>query len=237
MKKKYYQLDKPIEELIGFAKKDFKIKFESVRAGDSTLEVMQIADMQAYIDKLVAKSGNKNIDLPLWSKIWPSCVFLGVILPSMIQKGAKVLEIGSGVGVTGLIVANQGYEITMTDYDPNALLFCQINTLKNGLEDLITVKKADFTKSDLEGTFDFIVGCEVLANPHVHEPLLGFLDRYLSQDPKAQVILAMDASRTTGRNFFTLASEKFDIAMKRFEFSEDGETRTTAVFRLRRKQA
>lgn len=237
MKKKDYDLDRPIEELIGLAKKKFKIKFEAIRAGDATLDIMQISDMQAYIDKLVAKAGKNKIELPLWSKIWPSCVFLGVLLPSLVKQGAKILEIGSGVGVAGLILANQGYEITLTDYDPDALLFCQTNVLKNGLEDLVHVQKADFTKDVLDGPFDYIVGCEVLANPQVHEPMLSFLDKHLGRNPESQIILAMDASRTTGRQFFTMASEKFNIAMKRFKFYEDGHDRTTAVFRLTRKQA
>lgn len=239
-----------LDELLAKAREIFQVHFEPVAAGGTTLEMLQISNMQEYLEKLATLSptdregGGKGIDaLPLWAKIWPSSLITAHFLASLPKPETKtVLEIGAGVGVTGLFAAAFGYDVVVSDVNPDALLFARINALHNRLADKLTVEKVDFTADDLGKRFDYIVGSEVLYNPEQHRPLLKFLLKHIKREPDAEVILTRDYSRNPGR-FFKMADEEFHMAQKNIgvkSTDESGETerRLCTIHRLRpRKHA
>ncbi|MGE4506722.1 MAG: methyltransferase, partial [Desulfovibrionaceae bacterium] len=126
---KAFDLERPLPELLAAAERAFgKVSFEPVRLGETTLEILQIADMPAYLDKLVDRARpGEPVDLPLWAKVWPSASIVSMFAMRMdFPAGARVLEIGAGTGLTGLALAGRGLSVTLTDIDPGALLFCRI---------------------------------------------------------------------------------------------------------------
>ena len=227
--------DAGLGELIRAAQKDFgAVVFEPVPAGSTRLEVPQVADMPAYLERLAAKAGPQGkLSLPLWAKIWPSCLVLSLFLSKVDLPEGDILEIGAGVAVVGLSLAAAGRVVTVTDVDTGALLFARIGALKNEVADRITVARADFTKDDLGRKFPFIVGCEVLYNEAHAAPLVEFLDRHLA--PGGEVILAMDRVRT-GKAFFTHARERFRIMVKEVPVTMDaGKKSSCMLYRMRAK--
>ena len=161
---KDYDLDQPMDVLIDLAVKKFgEVEFEKVVVGDVSLEVLQIKNMQQYIDKLMDKTrAGKKISLPLWAKVWPSSLILGYTLTKFpIGKESRILEVGAGSAVNGLVLAKRGFDVTVTDIDADALLFSKINVLKNGLADSVSIVRTDFTSDSLGCCFDYIVGCEM----------------------------------------------------------------------------
>jgi len=233
-----YDLDQPIEKLMELAREKFgEVKFEKVTIGDIALEILQINDMPKYIDKLVAQAKpGKGVDLPLWAKIWPSCLFLGFFLHQFpFKEKDELLEIGAGVAVIGLVAAKRGFRVTITDIEDDALLFARINALKNNVGEGISILKADFTEDNLGRTYDHVIGCEVLYNERTYEPLADFLAEHLADKPGAEVILAMDQKRE-GRAFFNRAKDTFSMMRKNFCFTdkESGEEQSINLFRMRR---
>ncbi|MDK2955038.1 MAG: lysine methyltransferase 3 [Desulfovibrionales bacterium] len=222
-----------IHELMQQAGRKFKVDFKSVKSGDQTIEVLQIQNMTDYLERLAARSDGP-VDLPFWAKIWPTCVFAGYLLGSTKGAGKSLLEVGAGVGVCGLLAALAGYEVTLTDVDEDALLFCRINILKNGLSGRAQTAKADFTKDRLGRVFDVFVGCEVLYRPQNYPGLLEFMDLHLAEDGEA--FFAMDDSRA-GREFFQAASQGYEIRVLPVPAVGKGETRRSVVYRLRRKSS
>lgn len=233
-----YDLAQPLEKLLELAGSKFgEVGFETVTIGDISLEILQIKDMPKYIEKLVgrAKPG-KSVDLPLWAKVWPSCLFLGFFLQKFPFKPEdQLLEVGAGVALIGLVVAKKGFRVTVTDREDDALLFARINALKNGVEDKVEITKADFTKDMLGKRYDHILGCEVLYDERTYEPLADFLVDHLAKRPDSEVILAMDRKRE-GRAFFSRASESFGIMSKNFCFTDQdsGEDQSVNLFRMRK---
>jgi predicted nicotinamide N-methyase len=239
-----------LDQLLDKAREKYQVHFEPVAAGDVTLSILQISNMQDYLEKLATLSpkdredGGKGIEaLPLWSKIWPSSLITAHFLASGAHPETKtVLEIGAGVGVTGLFAAAFGYKVTVSDINPEALLFARINALKNGLADSLAVEKIDFSNDDLGKRFDTIIGSEVLYNPDLHRPLLKFLLKHIKRSPEAEVILARDFSRNPGR-FFKMAEDEFHMAQKNIgvKSTDEGgnaERRLCTIHRLRpRKHA
>ncbi|ADU62363.1 MULTISPECIES: class I SAM-dependent methyltransferase [Pseudodesulfovibrio] len=238
---KAYDLDQPMDRLIDLAVRKFgPVEFQKVSLGGLSLEVLQVTDMQQYIETLVNRTrAGKTVSLPLWAKVWPSCLVLGYMLSRYpFPEGCRILEIGAGGAVNGMVLASRGLAVTISDIDPDALLFSRINVLKNGLEEFATITRMDFTRSDDETRFDCIVGCEVLYDEAAYEPLIGFLDRHLAVDASAEVFLALDEKRQT-RKFFTQVAEHFSMARTCSKYNEKvtGEERTVNLFRLKRKTA
>lgn len=209
------------DELLAAARNKFgAIKFEEVKVGDQIFELAQIADMPAYLDKLVNKArGGKKIDLPLWAKIWPSSLVLGFYaLKFKVAEGAKFLEVGTDGGLCGMIAASRGYEVVLADTDDDALLFARLNVSRNKQEDNISMRKVDFSQTDLEEKFDYILGCEILHRDDVAQFLPGFLARHLGAAKDCEVLLAMDKKRG-GKKFFEQTKDSYRLMKQEVPFA------------------
>lgn len=209
------------DELLAAARNKFgAIKFEEVKVGDQIFELAQIADMPAYLDKLVNKArGGKKIDLPLWAKIWPSSLVLGFYaLKFKVAEGAKFLEVGTDGGLCGMIAASRGYEVVLADTDDDALLFARLNVSRNKQEDNISMRKVNFFQTDLEEKFDYILGCEILHRDDVAQFLPGFLARHLGAAKDCEVLLAMDKKRG-GKKFFEQTKDSYRLMKQEVPFA------------------
>nr|WP_203529635.1 methyltransferase [Pseudodesulfovibrio sp. JC047] len=216
------------------------VEFKTINAGGLSLEVLQIKNMQQYLDKLIDQTrGGKKITLPLWAKIWPSCLILGYTLTKFpFHEGASFLEVGAGGAVNSLVLAKLGHQVTVSDVEPFALLFSKINALKNGVSEKMTFHRADFTVDTLDARYEYILGCEVLYEEASFEPLLDFMGNHLAETPTAEILLAMDEKRQ-GRKFFDRANETYAMmkSAATYQDKETGDKNVVNLFRMKRKQA
>ncbi|MBI9111514.1 methyltransferase [Maridesulfovibrio ferrireducens] len=209
------------DELLAAARNKFgAIKFESVKIGGKELEIAQVVDMPAYLDSLIDKiRGGKKIELPLWAKIWPSSMVLGVYLLKFkpVEK-ATFLEVGAGGGICGLLAASRGYNVVLSDVDDDALLFCRLNAVRNNLDDKISVKKIDFCSDEMNEKFNYIIGSEVLYQENIQIPFYHFIEKHLSKDDGSETLLAMDKKRS-GRLFFEEAQKNYRLMRQEVSFA------------------
>lgn len=221
--------DVSFDELLAAARNKFgAIKFATAKIGGKEFEVAQVVDMPSYLDSLIDKArGGKKIDLPLWAKIWPSCLVLGFYLLKFSPvENATFLEVGAGGGLCGLVAASRGYNVVLSDLDDDALLFCRLNAIRNNLDDKITVKKVDFCKDDLGQKFNYIIGCEVLYQENIQIPFYQFVDKHFSDSAGSEALLAMDKKRA-GRLFFDEAKKRYRLLRQEVPFAgneNDGKT-------------
>lgn len=238
MSAKDFELNQPLEALVAEAERRFGgIVYEEVSIAGVTLQIPQIKDMPRYLDRLVGKTRpGDSVELPLWAKMWPSCLMLGMFMARCpLPEGARVLEVGAGVGVSGLVAASRGLKVTVSDVEPDALLFSRIGVLKNGLEANVEVVDCDFTKAELPNRFDMIIGCEILYQDHVYEPLHAFLERHLAETPEAEIVIALDSVRK-GQGFFRRAEGRYRMMKQEFPYKDEetGQERASVLYRLRR---
>jgi len=224
------------------AREKYDVVFEPVRIGEMSLDILQIADMESYIDRLAEKSG-EQVELPFWAKIWPASVLLGYYLCSLpAQKPLDMLELGAGVGVCGLAAAAMGHNVLITDNHPDALLFARINILRNNLQEKAAVQAVDFTADRLQRRFDCILGAEILYLEDTYPQLLNFLQQHLGIDKDCEIILSAKDSRKSPA-FFNHASQKFQISRKTVKCRDNdpqdasaGENHSITIYRLRAQQ-
>lgn len=227
------------EELIERIGEKFKIGFEDVKIGDITLSLVQIENLDEYIEKLAdnTKEGEK-LELPFWAKLWPSSLLLSYILLKLPEReNADLLEIGAGIGLCGLVAAKRGFKVVISDIDEDALIISRINILKNGLEDRAEIKKLDFTKDTLDKKFSYIIGSEVLYRQEHYRPLVKFFLRHL-KDTSSKVILAKDY-HIKAKKFFKLAEDHFNIDQRYVGYKEvdkeGGEKHLCSIITLTKK--
>ncbi|MFC1876209.1 methyltransferase [Thermodesulfobacteriota bacterium] len=152
---------------------------------------------------------------PLWAKIWePSWILAEHVAKAPPSQINKILEIGSGIGVVGIVAASFGHDVTMTEYDENALQFASANAEINHCPE-VKICRLDWHRPDLNDRFDTIIGSEVMFHERDCKPLLNLFRIYLK--PNGRVILASGVRQsvldTLGRmrRFFDVQINKYSI--------------------------
>lgn len=133
-------------------------------------------------------------DFPLWAKIWPASVVLARRLSRLpVVPGQRILEIGSGLGLVGIVAACSGHAVTLTDINPHALEFARANAHINGCTQL-AVQRLDWQAPQPAGTFDAIVGSEVVYRDQDIDRLLALFATCLT--PRGHILLVEEMRRT-----------------------------------------
>lgn len=123
--------------------------------------------------------------IPYWPVAWPAGLALARLLAEQDLSGRRLLEIGCGVGVSGLGAAAAGAEVLVTDNEPAAMRLCAMNARRNGLS--LRAAAADWRAWPVRGRFDVIIGSDVTYEPTAFEALLRVLDSSL--EPGGEVLL------------------------------------------------
>jgi predicted nicotinamide N-methyase len=69
--------------------------------------------------------------LPYWAELWPSGVALARAIADRALRGARVLELGCGLGLPSLAAALGGGRVLATDWSPAALDLLNENAARN----------------------------------------------------------------------------------------------------------
>jgi predicted nicotinamide N-methyase len=147
-------------------------------------------------------------NFPLWAKIWKPCLILADYLASMpVNPEKRFLEIGSGLGLVGIAASSFGHKVTMTEYNHDALNFAKANAQINNCSN-IKIKKLDWNHPELKGTFDRIIGCEIIYKEESFYPILRLFRTYLKKDGE---ILLSEKVRKSSIEFFRQMNEHFNI--------------------------
>lgn len=236
-------LENDLDNLLGIVSDKFEVVFEDVTVGNHHLKILQIADLDTYIDRL-AEQSRERIELPFWAKIWPASILLSYYLSSLPATAEKrsVIELGCGIGLTGLFAAAMGNKVVLSDNNPEALVFAKINILKNNLQDQARVVRADFTKDRLPEKFDCILGSEIFYREGGYRGLVKFLLAHLNNKPSSEVVLSADYRRQA-KGFFQAAGKEFHIDQKNIGYkglpdqTENQEKFLCTIYRMKPRKS
>jgi predicted nicotinamide N-methyase len=93
------------------------------------LEVLRPRDSEALLDE---HAFEEEEFLPYWAELWPSGVALAQAIADRSLRGARVLELGCGLGLPSLAAALGGGRVLATDWSPAALELLAANAERNG---------------------------------------------------------------------------------------------------------
>ena len=137
----------------------------------------QVKDIYASLLKL-----DPNTPFPFWAKLWPSSIALLDVLkahPHLIQN-KHVLEIGAGVGLPSLMMADIAKSIQISDYDKEAVAL-----LKKNIEHL-QLQNAEALQLDWKNVPEnlnpeVILLSDVNYDPTQFDLLISLIDKFMRQ--------------------------------------------------------
>lgn len=160
------------------------------------------ADPEAMLQQALAgeSAGSSNWD-PYWGLLWAASPKTAeLILRQPWPDRPNSLELGCGVGLTGIAALIAGLPVTFSDHAPEAVQMAQSNAARNGFHG--TSGLVFDWQQPVDQHFDFIFASDVLYDSAGHAPLLRTLSAMLSPDGTAWI---GDAGRTNAPAFVQLA--------------------------------
>ncbi len=200
--------------------------FKNTYAPD-TIEVV-IADkpyklfVPANLDRFIDPDDPLR-NFPLWAKVWEASGILATELAQRpVQPRESYLEIGGGLGLVSIVAADYGHNVTLSEYQDDALAFARANAALNECPDLDIVK-LDWHQPQALGTFDYLIGTDVIYRKESFTALTTIFDLYLK--PGGEIILA-EGVRPSVIAFFKSLQSRYDIkAAQKVLRSQDEEIR------------
>ena len=159
---------------------------ESVPLRGAALTVLRPRDAEALLDEHAFEHEEY---LPYWAELWPSGVALARRLAGRSLRGARVLELGCGLGLPSLAAALAGGRVLATDWSPQAIALLEDNAARNGAR--LETAQVDWTAPGrivARAPWDLVLAADVLYERRNIAPLLELLPRLL--DAGGEVWLA-----------------------------------------------
>jgi predicted nicotinamide N-methyase len=193
----------------------FKTRIHRLEVGGRTIDLLAPLDPDALLDDAeVAKRYKADNYMPYWPIVWPSGLMLASRIlresgsPPELPVGggeARCIDLGCGLGATGIAAALRGWHVTLTDYDREAVEFAAHNARRNGVkEERIRALEMDW-RQPVGETFPWVVASDVLYERRLHPLILHAITKLLAKGGTAWL---SDPNRTAAEDFPLLAVEK-----------------------------
>ncbi len=117
---------------------------------------------------------------PYWCQVWPASIAAARLLARSHElAGKRVLDLGCGLGVPGIVAARAGARTTFADLQADALAFAGWNASRHATSDPPQVLQTDWSRDTLADLFDVIVLADVSYRPVHHLALQRHLEACL----------------------------------------------------------
>jgi predicted nicotinamide N-methyase len=211
----------------------FDVVVEEIHCASRLFRIAMVRQPEKLLDAITTAEFAHDERLPYWAELWTSALVLAErVLGDTALRGADVLELGCGLGLAGIAAAQAGADVTMTDYDQDALLFARWNAAANlDAEALARVHILPLDwREPLGKRFDRIIGADIVYERRHFIPLLSFFSAGLN--PGGTVLLT-EPDRKMGDDFFAVAREQgFQVSAEHVTVQRRGRPATVRLVSL-----
>ncbi|GAB5439953.1 MAG: methyltransferase domain-containing protein [Fuerstiella sp.] len=175
---------------------------QEIKLADRTFH-LRVPDDPDLVLEQAARDGGHD---PYWSVLWSAArPTAEVVLQTDWTGRQTVLELGCGMGLTGLAALMCGLHVTFTDAVPTAVRLALHNAQRNGFSHcdghVLDWNTATRASEDVD-QFDVILASDVLYERKLHLVLLKLLRQRLTDDG---ICLIGDPFRQAGDRFIATA--------------------------------
>lgn len=178
---------------------------EVIALDGNALSVLRPRDTEALLDEQAFEDEEY---MPYWAELWPSGVALARLLTSRSLRGARVLELGCGLGVPSIAAALGGGRVTASDWSRDGIALLEENARRS--DATLATLVCDWSKPEplLAGApWDLVLASDVLYESRNVPLLLELLPRLI--DSRGEILLA-DPGREPAMAFLDGADDLFD---------------------------
>ncbi|HXC49288.1 MAG TPA: hypothetical protein VN634_00265 [Candidatus Limnocylindrales bacterium] len=197
------------------------------------VDLYVLADPETSIDSAALLREPVIADPPYWAIVWTGARALAATIASSPDiAGTRTLDLGCGLGLSGLVAARSGAFVTFGDYLDEPLAFVRA-TLTRSQQKESVVAKIDFTRADDDGSrYDVILAADIVYDPAHYRPLADYLDLHLS--PAGRIFLT-ESLRADASVFLAGMIERgFSDEKRALRVIEDGRRERTWLHELAR---
>lgn len=197
-----------------------RVRYQTIEFGETDLHVRTLRDRQEFSDpnNIAQDIGISSANWSLFGIVWAAGEVLARLMFEYDIEGKRILEVGCGIGLASLVLNQRSADITATDYHPEAEGFLIENTKLNDSE-LIPFIRTSWTDKMTElGTFDVIIGSDLLYERGHAEQLSTFINQHANSHCTVIIV-------DPGRRYHTRFSKKmvdlgFLFSKSKFEDAE-----------------
>ncbi len=123
--------------------------------------------------------------LPYGVALWPAAIALAHEVASRAEafSGSRVLELGVGTGLLGIVAASLRKRVVQTDRHELAMSVCKRNGERNHLQ-TIEYRLADWTTWNDRERYDWILGSDILYGETLHPHLRHIFESLWVHSPQ-----------------------------------------------------
>lgn len=172
-----------------------------LRVGDRTVRLVTPPDVQ--------RDPEQDGRIYFWWGLTAAALALARELESRGDLSERrVVELGCGLGLPGVVAGLCGARVTFTDAKGDALDYARQNAAANELRPSHTAFRVlDWVQPATREQFDFVLGTEILYDYNMHRAQLDLFDRLLA--PGGTLLLADRRRRVVERFFGRLRDAGF----------------------------
>lgn len=169
------------------------------------IKILQIVNVDDLYDQLIAKGEThedvKDERIPYWAELWPAAIGLSRYLVAfdILKNVKRVVEIGCGLGLPGIVAGKLGAKVVFTDYLAEALHFTKRNWLLNNEDIQVKFETMDWRQPNPEWAADLVLASDVCYEKRFFQYLPAAF-RTLCK-PGGSIIVS-DPSREVAQDFF-----------------------------------
>jgi methyltransferase-like protein 23 len=169
--------------------------------------------------------------LPYGVALWPAAIALAHDVASRADafRDRRVLELGAGTGLPGIVAASLGARVVQTDRHELAMSVCKRNGELNGVQ-TIAHRLADWTAWDDTARYEWIIGSDILYGEALHPHLRRIFETNLA--PGGRVLLTDPFRRVSLALLEAMEADGWAISLSKWSVGESKAPRPIGLYEL-----